>query len=153
MEEIKIRDIVESDYEEWLRLFDLYLQFYQTSLPTEVKEATFKKALDPEIDMWSSLALHPETKKPIGLVNYLRHMSTWSTNDKLYINDLYVDEGERLKGTGRSLIEFVYLRGDQMDAPHVYWCTDMNNHRAQLLYSKIGWNAGKAVYRRLPGSY
>lgn len=153
MAEIEIRDIVESDYEEWLRLFELYLVFYEKSLPTEIKEATFKRALDPSVDMWSSLAIHPETKKPIGLVNYLRHMSTWSITDQLYLNDLYVEEGQRLKHVGRSLIEYVYAKGDAMGAPNVYWCTDMTNHRAQLLYTKVGWYSGKVVYKRPPGSY
>lgn len=40
-----------------------------------------------------------------------------------------------------------------MDALQVYWCTDINNHWAQLLYFKFGCNAGIFVYRRLPGSY
>lgn len=112
MGEIEIRGIVESYYEEWLMLFDLCMQFYSTGLPKKVKRATFTKALDPAINMWSSLAFHPETKTHIGFVNYLGHLSTWSTTDKLYINDLCVEEGIRLKSVGGSLIEYVYLRGD-----------------------------------------
>lgn len=153
MAEIQVRDIVESDYEEWLRLFDLYLDFYKTSLPEETKKATFQRALDPNTDVWSSLAIHPETNKPIGLANYLRHLSTWSTDDQLYLNDLYVDEDQRLKHVGRSLIEYVYAKGDEMGAPHVYWCTDMTNHRAQLLYCKVGSNLGQVIYRRPQDSY
>jgi D-amino-acid N-acetyltransferase len=145
---IEVRDIVESDYEEWNRLFDLYLTFYESSLTQEVKDITFKRLLDPNVDMWCAIAVHPETKKPIGIAQYLKHLNTWKPTDKIYLNDLYVDENERLKHVGRSLIEYVYNKADEMNAPDVYWVTSNNNHRAQLLYTKVGYNAGKATYKR-----
>lgn len=147
---VLVRQIIESDHDEWLRLFNLYLKFYKTELSEEVKEATFKRCLDPLVPMWSAIAINSETNKPIGIANYLRHLSTWSIKDIIYLNDLYVDEEQRSKHVGRSLIEYVYAEADQMDCPDVYWSTDMNNHRAQLLYCKVGINAGKVKYKRPP---
>lgn len=148
MANIEVRAVVESDYNEWLELFNLHLQFYKSSLPQDVKVATFKRCLDPNVDMFSAIAIHPETKKPIGLINYLKQLNTWSIADKIYLNDLYVDESSRLNGVGRALMEYVFARADEMGTPEVYWLTDMDNHRAQLLYTKVGSFAGKVVYKR-----
>ncbi|AWU74796.1 uncharacterized protein C5L36_0B00630 [Pichia kudriavzevii] len=149
---IEIRDVTETDYMEWLRLFDLYLQFYNSSLPEEVKKSTFYRSLDYNVPMWSAIAISSETGRPIGLVNYLRHVSTWSTQDKIYMNDLYVDESQRLQGVGKALIDYVYAKADSMETPEVYWCTSTSNHRAQLLYCKVGVFADKVIYKRLPSS-
>ncbi|GMM37066.1 histone acetyltransferase [Saccharomycopsis crataegensis] len=151
--QIEIRPVAESDHDEWLRLFNLYLVFYKASLPEETKEFTFRRLLDPAIPMWSALAIHPETKKPIGLANYLQHLATWSTEDMIYLNDLYVDEKQRLKNVGKQLIEYVYKKADELGAPVVYWSTDFDNHRAQLLYTKVGVRTNKVKYFRSPETY
>ena len=105
---IEIRDVTETDYTEWLRLFDLYLQFYNSSLPEEVKKSTFYRSLDYNVPMWSAIAISSETGRPIGLVNYLRHVSTWSTQYKIYMNDLYVDESQLFRESVKlSLIMFM----------------------------------------------
>lgn len=148
MSSFTVRDIEEGDYEEWIRLFDLYLKFYKTSLPLEIKDFTFKRMLDPKVDMWCAVAVNEESGKLIGIANYLRHLNTWSKDDKIYLNDLYVDEDQRLKHVGRTLIEFVYGKADDMGISDVYWCTDLTNHRAQLLYTKVGYTDHKIIYKR-----
>lgn len=148
MAKVEIREVVESDFEEWLRLCNLYLKFYKTDLPENVKVATFKRCLDANVDMFCALAIDFGTNKPVGLANYLKHLNTWSVADTVYLNDLYVDETSRLKGVGRNLIDYVIFRADEMGNPEVYWLTDMNNHRAQMLYTKAGRFSGQIVYKR-----
>lgn len=143
-----IRDLTAEDYPQWDRLFDLYLTFYKSSLTKDVKDYTFKRLLDPNVDMWCAVAVNPETGKLIGIAQYLQHLDTWTVADKIYLNDLYVDEDQRLKHVGRNLIEYVYAKADEMGARNVYWMTSNDNHRAQLLYTKVGYNANKEIYRR-----
>lgn len=146
---IVVRDLSETDYEDWIRLFDLYLKFYKTELDLETKRGTFLRMLDENVPMWGAIAIDEGSGKAVGIANYLRHLSTWSiTVDKLYLNDLYVDEGCRTSGIGRKLVEYVYAKGDEMGASDVYWSTDMNNHRAQLLYTKVGKFSNKVKYIR-----
>lgn len=145
---ITIRPVEESDHGEWFRLWRLYQVFYKVSLSDEIGEATFKRILDPSVKMWAALAINNDTGKPIGLVNYFSHIQTWNTKDKILLNDLYVDENARVKGVGRQLIEYVYREADKLGTPEVYWNTDMDNHRAQLLYTKVGVKTGKVSYKR-----
>lgn len=146
---VVIRPVEESDHDEWFRLWKLYLIFYKATLSDEIGEATFKRILDPNVKMWAALVINTETNKPIGLVNYFSHIQTWNTKDKILLNDLYVDENARIKGVGRKLIEYVYERADELGTPEVYWNTDFDNHRAQLLYTKVGVKTGKMSYKRV----
>lgn len=143
-----VRKVRENDQQEWVRLWKLYQAFYNVSLGDEVSEANFERFLNPEVKMWAALAIDTTTGKAVGMVNYLSHVTTWDTKDKIYLNDLYVDESARVKGLGRELIQFVYNEADKMETPHVYWCTEFFNHRAQLLYTKIGYQTTKVLYRR-----
>lgn len=147
---VEVRDVVEADYDDWLRLFGLYLKFYKSELSAEIKEGTFKRFLDKDTDMWCAVAVDTDTKETIGFANYLTHLNTRSPHDSLYLNDLYVAEDKRLKGVGRSLIEYVYKKGDDLGVDEVYWCTQLDNYRAQLLYSKVGKNKGMVIYHRPP---
>lgn len=148
-ESVIVRLVGPEDEEEWKRLWKLYLVFYKSSLPEEVAELNFKRFLNPEVKMWSALAIDTVTNKPIGMVNYFCHFHTWDVKDKILLNDLYVDENSRVKGVGRKLITHVYEHADKLEISNVYWHTDFFNHRAQLLYTKIGERTTKVQYRRI----
>ena len=149
MEIANVRDLQEGDYVKWVRLLDLYNEYHNSSLEEKIKRHTFKRCVDPNVDMWSALAIHHETGKIVGFANYLKHMYTRGEKDKIYISDLYVDESQRSKGVGRSLIQHVYKKADEMgDVCDVYWFTDIENHTARALYTKVGYDSGKIVFKR-----
>ena len=136
-----IRPIEESDKDQWVELWagkDSYLEFYNTVLPNTTTEATFRRFLDPGYTVWCAVAVSKESGKLIGFVTYLTHLTTWAEQDYMYLNDLFVKEDCRLHGVGRKLIEYVYKEGDSKGVDKVYWCTQMFNHRAQILYNKLG---------------
>lgn len=145
---VQIRAVRPEDKEEWKTLFKGYLEFYKTPYSGEVAENNWKRFHDDNTPMWSALAIDPSTGRAIGMVNYLTHIHTFDTKDKLLLNDLFVDENSRLHGVGRALIEYVYDRADEMDIPVVYWHTDYFNHRAQMLYTKVGERTSKVQYKR-----
>lgn len=143
-----VRFVTEDDKEGWQRLWRSFQDFYSVSFPNELDEFNFKRFLDPNVKMWAAVAVDSTSGKIIGMINFLSHMTTWDFKGKVYINDLYVDESSRVKGVGRELIQFVYKEADKLDTPNVYWYTDESNHRAQLLYTKIGYKAPKSLYKR-----
>lgn len=146
-----IRPIEEKDKEEWLNLWsgpDGYLVFYKSMVPQEVSEVTFKRFFDPKEPVYSAVAVDDSTGKVIGFVNYLTHRNTWTIEDALYLNDLFVSNDSRLKGVGRKLIEYVYAEADKLKCKKCYWSTQFENHRAQLLYTKVGVKSGFLLYKR-----
>ncbi|CAK7893897.1 histone acetyltransferase Hpa2p [[Candida] anglica] len=146
-----IRLIEEKDKEEWINLFsgpDGYLVFYKSTLPNNVIETTFNRFLDKDEPVNAAVAIDDSTGKIIGFANYVTHRNTWAIGDSLYLNDLFVSGESRLKGIGRKLIEFIYTEADRLKCEKTYWQTQFENHRAQLLYTKVGEKAGFLTYKR-----
>lgn len=148
-DDIIIRYVNKEDKEDWTRLWKGFQANYEVKAPDGIEDVNFPKFLDPEIKMWSALAFDIKRNKAIGMVNFLSRLSTWDLTEIIYLNDLYVDENERVKGIGRSLIEFVYEEADKLGTPYVYWTTDHFNHRAQLLYTKVSEKTSKVIYKRV----
>lgn len=147
-----IRAIEEKDKPEWLVMWNgegSYLEFYKSLdvVSTEQTDSTFKRFLDPTEPVYAAVAVD-ESGKLIGFATYLTHRNTWTIEDSLYLNDLFVSGSSRLHGVGRALIEYVYGEADKMGCPKVYWNTQFENHRAQLLYTKVGVKSGFLLYRR-----
>ncbi|ODV59677.1 GNAT family N-acetyltransferase [Ascoidea rubescens DSM 1968] len=153
MSEFYIRPIEETDKDEWLELWSGkhgYLEFYKTILSPKTSDATFKRFFDSDYTMWCAVAISKQTQKLIGFTTYLTHLSTWSENNYMYLNDLFVKEDCRLKGVGRKLIEFVYRQAELKKSEKVYWCTQTFNHRAQILYNKVGIYENFVQYAKDP---
>ncbi|CAI4988096.1 ANM_HP_G0164610.mRNA.1.CDS.1 [Saccharomyces cerevisiae] len=117
---ITVRFVTENDKEGWQRLWKSYQDFYEVSFPDDLDDFNFGRFLDPNIKMWAAVAVESSSEKIIGMINFFSHMTTWDFKDKIYINDLYVDENSRVKGAGGKLIQFVYDEADKLGTPSVY---------------------------------
>lgn len=137
MSELTIRPIEPGDYDDWRRLWTLYLEFYESSVPEVVYETTFKRLCDKEkTDQNGFLALLDG--KPVGLVHYIFHAHNWRVEEVCYLQDLFADPSVRGTGVGRKLIEAVYHAADAAERPAVYWLTQDFNATARRLYDRIG---------------
>ena len=83
----------------------------------------------------------------IGFVTYNLQNSTWSENGHCYLEDLFVDQSVRGKGTGRALIEFVKAFAIKNKCSRLYWNTDEDNATARKLYDTYTLESGKRQYR------
>lgn len=152
---VTIRPIEAKDKEEWFDLWrgeDSYLVFYKAmdKVSKEVSEVTFERFLDEKEPVYSIVAVDDSTGKVVGFLNYLTHRNTWSVENALYLNDLFVASKCRLKGVGRQLIEYAYKEADRLKCKKCYWSTQFENHRAQMLYVKVGVKSGFLLYNRPP---
>lgn len=142
-----IRPIEASDQPEWRRLWTSYLEFYETSVPEEVYQETFRRLIsEGEYEPNGFIAL--QDGKPVGLVHYIQHRTCWSTKNNCYLQDLYADPEYRGTGIGRALIEAVYAKADELDLAGVYWLTQEHNATARLLYDRIARNTKFIRYMR-----
>ncbi|KAK9369865.1 acyl-CoA N-acyltransferase [Lipomyces kononenkoae] len=146
MVDVKVRHIVESDKQSWLKLWEAYLVFYEATLDDAVTETTFSRFFDKGEPVYAAVAETADGEL-IGMVTWVTHRSTWAIEDYIYLHDLFVSPEARLKGVGQKLIEYVYGVGKEINADRVYWHTQVHNHRAQMLYTKVGWRDGFVVYR------
>ena len=131
----------------WQVLWKSYLDFYKTSVPPEVYDATWARLHDPKEPM--SLLGGCVDGRLLGIVHFLYHRSCWTIGDYCYLQDLFVADEARKRGLGRALIEAVYREARAAGASRVHWLTHETNATARALYDQLADRPGFIQYRRL----
>lgn len=131
----------------WMRLWGLYLEFYETTRSEEIFNLSFERLIDPDFNECEGfLAL--SDGQGVGMVNCLYHIHLWQKQKICYLQDLFVDNTVRKQGIGGRLIRRVYERTDELGYQGVYWTTQDFNLEARKLYDKIGVKTPFIKYAR-----
>lgn len=133
-----------ADRAEWNALWQAYITFYDSEVPTHVTDSTFARILADD-ELHGAIA-RDASGRAIGLVHWLTHAATWSTGVYCYLEDLFVDPEARGSGTGRALIEHVREWAAQHGADKVYWLTQSDNATARALYDRVAVSTGFVHY-------
>lgn len=81
----------------------------------------------------------------VGIAHFHMHEHMWH-GTVCYLEDLFVDESERSRGTGRALIEAVANTARADGCFRLYWVTKGSNTRARQLYDRIAVDTGYVRY-------
>jgi GNAT superfamily N-acetyltransferase len=142
-----IRQATPADHQSWLVLWHGYQTFYKVAIDEATTAATWQRFLDEAEPMWCAVA--ELGGKPVGIVHYLSHRSTWTSGNYCYLQDLFVDPGLRARGIGRALIRYVYERAADIGCSRVWWLTHEGNTDAMKLYDQVADRSGFIQYRKL----
>lgn len=145
---IRVRRLEEKDRQAWLPLFKGYIAFYKATVSDDVIEQTWRRLMAGEPDFHIALVAVDSADRPVGLAHVLFHRSTWSPTHYCYLEDLFVDPAQRLKGVGRALIEATYKEADARSCTRTYWATQEFNYRARALYDQVATKSPFVQYRR-----
>ena len=145
---VRVRRLAEKDKAAWLPLFKGYITFYKATVADDVIEKTWQRLIEGAADFHIGLVAVDETDTPVGLAHVLFHRSTWSPTSYCYLEDLFVDPNQRLKGVGRALIEATYKEADVRGCTRTYWATQEFNYRARALYDQLATKSVFVQYRR-----
>ncbi|WP_198331279.1 GNAT family N-acetyltransferase [Psychrobacter aquimaris] len=143
---VKIKPLTITDYDLWLHLWQDYLKFYETSLPSSTIQNTWHSLLDSDVPIYGFGAWQDD--KLVGITHVVLHPNTWNTNECCYLEDLYVTDNVRGQGVGRVLIEQVYAFANDKDCNRVYWTTQEGNTAARKLYDAIATQTDMVQYRK-----
>lgn len=150
-DQLLVRPVSRSDFEQWLPLWDGYNGFYGRSGPTalssEITRMTWARFFDAYEPVYALVA--ESDGRLVGLAHYLFHRSTTAVEPVCYLQDLFTDQAARGQGIGGALINEVYAQARQAGTPRVYWQTHETNHTAQRLYDRVAERSGFIVYRKL----
>ena len=141
-----IRPLRAEDREAWQPLWDGYLRFYRAQLDPATTDDVFARLAGERDGMFGLVA--EEDGELVGFAHVVVHPSTWTKGRYAYLEDLYVSGAGRGGGAGRELIEAVYVRADELGAPHVYWHTQEYNGAARSLYDQVAHRTSFVVYER-----
>ena len=143
---VEIKPLALADYDLWSNLWQNYLKFYETSLPSSTIQNTWHSLLDSNVPIYGFGAWQDD--KLVGITHVVLHPNTWNTTECCYLEDLYVNEQVRGQGVGRALIEQVYEFANDKDCNRVYWTTQEGNTAARKLYDAIATQTDMVQYRK-----
>jgi GNAT superfamily N-acetyltransferase len=148
---VVVRPVAQSDYAQWLPLWDGYNAFYgrsgPTALPQEITAVTWQRFFDAYEPVHALVAESDGVL--LGLTHYLFHRSMTSIAPLCYLSDLFTNEAARGRGVGRALISAVYETARAAGSPRVYWQTHETNSVARELYDKVAERPGFIIYRKV----
>lgn len=130
-----IQPISAENYAEWRVLWQGFLDFHDVALDEEVTASVWKRLLDNDNPLKGLVAI--DQGKVIGFTHFYFHGASWNTAPYCYLEDLYVDQTVRSKGTGRALVDGVKEAARKRGASKLYWHTNADNKNAQAFYDKI----------------
>ena len=145
---VRVRRLAEKDKAAWQPLFKGYIAFYKATVADDVIEQTWQRLMQGASDFHIGLVAVNDADTPVGLAHVLFHRSTWSPTQYCYLEDLFVDPSQRLKGVGRALIEATYKEADARGCTRTYWATQEFNYRARALYDQLATKSVFVQYRR-----
>ncbi|MBO0758760.1 MAG: GNAT family N-acetyltransferase [Bradyrhizobiaceae bacterium] len=141
-----IRDPSALDEAAWRRLWSAYNAFYHMTLRDTVTQQTWQRILDPHSAIFARLA--EDHGEVIGFSLSVLHEGTWTAEPICYLEDLFVDPGNRRQGAGRLLIQDLIDLARTRRWSRLYWHTRADNP-ARALYNQFATADDFVRYRLL----
>ena len=142
---MNFRPMQDSDYRDWLSLWESYLIFCKTIFNEKQAVLTWRRLCDASFNLYGFVA--EKEGVVVGMAHCVFHPSTWTEHDYCYLSDLYVRLDLRNNGIGRTLVSTVVDFAKLRSASSVYWLTQLDNTDAQMLYDKMADKTGFIRYR------
>jgi GNAT superfamily N-acetyltransferase len=142
---VTIRRIEARDERRWREMWEGYCRFYERNLSEPKTRHTWARIMDAASPVHAIVA-EPAGGGVIGMANYIIHENTWTLTPVCYLQDLFVDPGERAVGVGKQLIDWLLAETEAQGWSRLYWNTRENNYRARGLYDKYTPHSGFLRY-------
>ena len=141
-----IRKQKKKDREQLSGLFDKYRIFHNQKSDMEGARQFLRKRIKRRE---SVIFVAEERKQLIGFVQLFPIFSSVSMERTWLLNDLYVNEKARGKGTATALLNAAKEFAKETNAKWLLLQTSSNNFTAQKLYEKNGWVKETDFFYRL----
>jgi GNAT superfamily N-acetyltransferase len=139
-----VRPIEARDEARWRALWDGYCRFYQREPAPKIADHAWRRIMDSASAVDAIVAEH--SGRVFGIANYIIHDNTATLTPVCYLQDLFVEPGERAHGVGKQLIDWLVAAMAREGWSRLYWNTKENNYRARGLYDKYTPHSGFLRY-------
>jgi GNAT superfamily N-acetyltransferase len=125
-------------------LFDSYRQFYKQPSDVAAARAFLSERL---MRSESVIFLAFFADQPVGFTQLYSCFSSTAMKPMWILNDLFVAPGARRKGVAEALLQRARQWAIDTRAANMWLETASDNHSAQALYEKLGWERDNVYYR------
>ncbi|MFN7023676.1 MAG: GNAT family N-acetyltransferase [Pseudorhizobium sp.] len=140
-----IRDVCESDRDQWEVLYKGYAEFYQVEQTDEMR-STVWSWLHEDRKESRGLVAEDATGLLIGLAHYRPFARPLSATIGCYLDDLYVSPAARGSGAADALISRVRAIATQENWSVVRWITAETNYRGRAVYDRLATKTNWITY-------
>ncbi|UII77791.1 GNAT family N-acetyltransferase [Flagellimonas sp. HMM57] len=133
----QIRFARPDDVEAIIDLCEAHAIYEQSSYIRNGKNSKLKKDLFGKKKKLYCLVVESNDEL-IGYATYMKQYATWSANDYIYIDCLFLKELARGMGVGKKLMQRIKVEGEQMGCRRMEWQTPYFNQSAIKFYNQIG---------------
>lgn len=143
---IEVRDIHEGDESAWRRHFTDYGVFYRTDFSDTVLDGVWHWLMNAESPLCAVVAV--DEGAVVGFAHYRSLPDTFTASHEWFLDDLYVEPGQRGTGAGSALIEAVAERASSDGGGKLRWITAADNTTAQSVYDKLATRTTWVTYEK-----
>jgi GNAT superfamily N-acetyltransferase len=134
---MEIRNVKETEIEQLLDLLRAKAEFDGCPESLRATAANLREALLSEQPMAHALVA-VEDGVIVGMATYFTMFSTFIVKPGFWLDDLFVYEPYRGRGTGRALMEHLCRIAEQRGCCRIDWLVSRFNDRGQKFYRSIG---------------
>ena len=132
---------------EWNLLYAAYAGYYKVEQDQEMRDRTWGWILDGRINCLMAL---DETGTPVGFAHIREFLRPLSSTVAGYLDDLFVDPGQRGGGVVDLLFDAARALGQENNWSVIRWITRDDNYRARSVYDKVATRTNWVTYDLTP---
>jgi GNAT superfamily N-acetyltransferase len=145
--QVKVARVSHADRTDWERLWQAWQDHMAGSVPRPVTDKTWDMMMRADSALYALLARAPDGEA-LGFANVSATPFAWTGDPILFLQDLFVVEAARGRGTGAALLKGVYDLADELGASQVFWMVDEVDARLQGFYARHGVRTPYLRYMR-----
>ena len=139
-----IRNLIQSDRQNWEKLYIDYAEFYKVTMNNEILDTVWSWLFNKK-HVVNGLCYEAEGKI-VGIAHYRTMPRPLKGKYIGFLDDLFVDPNFRGKKIGQKLIIALKDIAKSNDWQVIRWITHSSNDTAKKLYDKLANNTGFDLY-------
>ena len=144
---MKIYQAQVNDVDQFSFLYEAYLDFYQVEQSRKDPAAYLKERLNQQESV--IFVAEDEAGNPVGFTQLYPMFCSLAMQRTWLLYDLYVSAEARQSGVAQALMDRAEQMAKETDSAFIMLSTAVDNHRAQALYEKNGYEKDVDFYTYL----
>jgi GNAT superfamily N-acetyltransferase len=149
MADITITPLAERHRPDWERLYAGYAEFYKVAQTPEMRATVWNWIHDPAHEV-NAVVAEDASGRAVGLAHYRAFARPLSASTGCFLDDLFVDPGQRGKRVADALIEHLAGIARAKGMTVVRWITADDNYRGRGVYDRLARRTTWITYDKAP---
>ncbi len=149
MADITITPLAPRHRADWERLYAGYAEFYKVTQTPQMRDTVWGWIHDPANEV-NAVVAEDASGRAVGLAHYRVFARPLSASTGCFLDDLFVDPGQRGKRVADALLEHLRALARERGWSTVRWITADDNYRGRGVYDRVAKRTWWITYDMAP---